>query len=134
MAKSKKNLSNTPRRKRYNRNARLQNAKKWAEQYDGKNIAKGYSNWFGVDLICAITELEMLGYKFKQSYKEQVEKSLIARQKQKENRKRKEVIENYEDDTFYFIAGYTSNGVPFGIKREEMEENEVKIRNDPNNI
>jgi hypothetical protein len=31
---------------------------------------------------------------------------------------------NYEDDTFYFIAGYTSNGVPFGIIREEMEDAE----------
>ena len=31
---------------------------------------------------------------------------------------------NYEDDTFYFIAGYTSNGVPFGITREEMEDAE----------
>lgn len=63
-------------------------------------------------------------YKFKQSYKKQVEQSLIARQKQKESRKRREVEENYEDDTFYFIAGYTSNGVPFGITREEMEDSE----------
>lgn len=124
MAKGKKNPNNTPRRKRYNRNARLQNAHKWAEQYDGKNIAKGYSNWFGVDLLCAITELEMLGYKFKQSYKKQVEQSLMARKKQKENRKRKAMVENYEDGTFYFIAGYTSNGVPFGITRDEMDEDE----------
>lgn len=103
MAKSKKNSSNTPRRKRYNRNARLQNAQKWAEQYKGKNIAKGYSNWFGVDLLCAITELEMLGYKFKLSYKEQIQQSLITRRIQIERRKRKEQIENYEDGTFYFI-------------------------------
>jgi hypothetical protein len=128
MAKGKKNSSNTPRRKRYTRKARLQNAKKWAEQYDGKNIAKGYSNWFGVDLLCAITELEMLGYRFKQSYKKQVEQSLIARKKQKESRKRKELVENYEDDTFYFIAGYTSNGVSFGITRDKMEEDENKPR------
>jgi hypothetical protein len=124
MAKGKKNSNSTPRRKRYNRNARLQNAKKWVEEYNGKNIAKGYSNWFGVELLCAITELEMLGYKFKQSYKEQVQLSLIARQKQKERRKQKELVANYEDDTFYFIAGYTANGVPFGITREEMELNE----------
>lgn len=25
---------------------------------------------------------------------------------------------------FYFVAGYTENGFPFGIKEEEMEENE----------
>jgi hypothetical protein len=75
-----------------------------------KNIAKGYSNWFGVDLLCAINELELLGYKITQSYKEHVNQSLIARQKQKERRKReKEQEEIFDDDgTFYFVAGYTS--------------------------
>lgn len=28
----------------------------------------------------------------------------------------------FGDDTFYFIVGYTSNGVPFGITHEEMKE------------
>ncbi|HET7627384.1 MAG TPA: hypothetical protein VFK44_03250 [Bacillales bacterium] len=28
----------------------------------------------------------------------------------------------FGDDTFHFIAGYTSNGFPFGITHEEMEE------------
>jgi hypothetical protein len=42
------------------------------------------------------------------------------------SRKRKEVAENYEDDTFYFISGYTSNGVPFGVTSEEMEIDEGK--------
>jgi hypothetical protein len=123
LAKNKHNTNNTPRRKRYTRSGRLQNAKKWAEQYNGKNLAKGYSNWFGVDLLCAIVELEMLGYKFKKSYKDQVKQSIAARQKQKELRKReKEQLEDFEDDMFYFIAGYTENGVPFGITREEMED------------
>ena len=42
--------------------------------------------------------------------------------------KRKKIQEVYEenliesDDTFAFIAGYTSGGVPFGITWEEMEE------------
>lgn len=123
MAKKKHNTNNTPRRKRYNRRDRLQNAKKWSEQNNGNNLAKRYSKWFGVDLNCAITELEMLGYKFKQSYKEQVKKSLEARQKQKEKRKRdKEQVEDFGEDMFYFVAGYTENGVPFGLTREEMEE------------
>lgn len=26
------------------------------------------------------------------------------------------------DETFYYIAGYTSNGVPFGITWEEIDE------------
>lgn len=42
--------------------------------------------------------------------------------------KRKKIQEVYEenliesDDTFAFIAGYTSGGVPYGITWEEMEE------------
>jgi hypothetical protein len=123
VAKKKHNISNTPRRKRYSRKDRLQNAKKWMEQYNGKHLAKGYSNWFGVDLICAITELEMLGHKFKQSYKDKVKKSLEARQKHNEIRKQeKEQNEDFEEDLFYFVAGYTENGVPYGLTREEMEK------------
>ncbi|PFO01226.1 hypothetical protein COJ85_17570 [Bacillus sp. AFS076308] len=123
MAKKKHNTNNTPRRKLYNRRDCLQNAKKWAEQNNGNNLAKRYSNWFGVDLYCAIIELKMLVYKFKQSYKEQVKKSLEARQKQKKKWKLdKEQVEDFGEDMFYFVAGYTENGVPFGLTREEMEE------------
>jgi hypothetical protein len=116
MVKSKNKSSSTPRRKRYNRNARLQNAEKWAEQYNGKNIAKGYSNWF----------LNLLGYKLKQSYKDKVNQSLFARQKQKEGRKREKDQEPFYDDfgPFYYIEGYTSNGFPYGVTSEEREGNE----------
>ncbi|MCM3767746.1 hypothetical protein [Neobacillus niacini] len=124
MANKKNNKNNTPRRKRYTRSGRLQNAKKWAEQYNGKNLAKGYSKWFGVDLLCAITELEMLGYQFKQSYKEQVKHSCKAKQKQTDKRKLEnaQMEEDFSDEMFYFIAGYTEGGAPFGITWGEMEE------------
>jgi hypothetical protein len=124
MAKKKNKSSNTPRRKRYNQTARLQNAKKWVEQYNGKNIAKGYSNWFGVDLLCAIKELELLGYKFKQSYKENVKQSLIASQKQRERRKREKEREQFNEgfESFYFIEGFTSNGFPYGVTLDEINE------------
>lgn len=124
MANTKKQQANTPRRKRYNRNTRLQNAKKWAEQYNGENLVKDYSKWFGVNLLCAITELEMLGYQIKQSYKDQIKQSIAAGKKQMENRKQtKELTNDFEDDAFYFIAGYTENRVPFGLTWEEMEGN-----------
>jgi len=123
VAKKKDNANHTPRRKRYSRRDRLQNAKKWVDQYNGKYLAKGYSNWFGVDLLCAIMELEMLGHKFKQSYKDQVKNSLEGRQKQKEKRKQvKEQNEDFGDDMFYFVAGYTENGVQYGLTREEINE------------
>lgn len=121
--KRRKHQTVHPRRKKYSQSARLQNAKKWAEQYHGKNLAKGYSNWFGVDLISAITELEMIGYTFKQSYKDQVKKSLIERQKPKEKRKReREKEQEMNENGFYYIDGYTSNGFPYGITFDEMDE------------
>ena len=47
--------------------------------------------------------------------------------------KRKKTQEDYEgnlfesDETFAFIAGYTSGGVPYGITWEEMNEIEKTI-------
>jgi hypothetical protein len=29
--------------------------------YGGNDIVRGYASWFGIDLLCAITELRMLG-------------------------------------------------------------------------
>ncbi|MBM7653498.1 hypothetical protein [Neobacillus cucumis] len=133
MAKQKHNSKNTPKRKRYNQKNRLQNAKKWIEQYDRNNLAKCYSKWFGVDLVCAITELEMLGYKFEQSYKDQVKRTLESRHKQKEKRKQeKEQVKDEWDNMFYFVAGYTENGFPFGITKEEMEEDKQNITKSKN--
>ncbi|WP_284035593.1 hypothetical protein [Neobacillus sp. 114] len=68
----------------------------------------------------------MLGYQFKQSYKEQVKQFRMSKQKQKEKRKLEnaQMDEDFGDEMFYFIEGYTENGVPFGITREEMEEDE----------
>jgi ribosomal protein L9 len=136
MANKIDNKNSTQRRKRYSRSGRLQNAKKWAEQNNGKNVAKGYSKWFGVDLLCAITELEMLGYQFKQSYIEQVKQSRKAKQIQKEKRKREnaKMEEDFGDETFYFIAGYTENGVPFGLTWGEMEEDDKNIYLDKSTV
>ena len=47
--------------------------------------------------------------------------------------KRKKIQEVYEenliesDDTFAFIAGYTSGGVPYGITWEEMERRDKEF-------
>ena len=63
----------------------------------------------------------------KQSYKDQVKKTLEIRQKQKEKRKQeKEVFSDEWDIMFYFVSGYTENGFPFGLTKEEMEEDEDK--------
>jgi hypothetical protein len=59
MPKKKKHTSQ-PRFHRMKRAARLNSAKAWLTKYDGKNVVRGYRNRYGVDLLCAITELQML--------------------------------------------------------------------------
>lgn len=52
-----------PRVKRMDCSARLQSARPWLKTYNGNNIAAGYRRHFGVDWVCALRELEMLGVK-----------------------------------------------------------------------
>lgn len=136
MAKKKKKQNLGPKRKRMNRKTRLIHAQEWMKKYEGKNIIKGYAKWYGVDLICAMTELEMLGHPISGITKEKTKKSMADRihQKklQKEKRKQKQTFleEEFEFDyDFAFIAGYTEGGAPFGITYEEMEEMEKRERN-----
>ena len=53
--------SNTPKRKRFRKQERLNSATSWITAYEGKSIVSGYSKWFGVDKICAINELKLIG-------------------------------------------------------------------------
>ena len=43
------------------RAARLQSAVTFVRGFRGKDIVRGYTRWFGVDLGCALPELQMLG-------------------------------------------------------------------------
>jgi len=103
---------------------RLQAAKHWISKYEGKNLVKGYSKHFGVNHLCAVRELEMLGYTFGEQYKQQLKYNELQKQreaeKRKEQRKREKTAEEWDDfsdGTFAFIAGYTSGGTPFGVTR-----------------
>ncbi|MBS4535343.1 hypothetical protein GOQ29_06895 [Clostridium sp. D2Q-14] len=90
---------------------------KWIPTYEGKNIVKGYSKWFGVDKVCAITDLELLGYEVDSKYKEQILKQHKAKSKAGEKKKREEEreLDPWQDSNFYFIAGHTSGGAPYEI-------------------
>ena len=101
---------NSPRKKRFKRDQRLQNAKtKWLPTATAKSLPKSYSKWYGVDLICAINELEMLGYKYSEQYKQRVKASIENRAKEKRKRKEKRESEYGlsfgQDEIFSFIAG-----------------------------
>lgn len=122
--------SNTPRRKRMKKESRLSSAKAtgWVGKYQGKNIIKGYSNWYGVDFITAITELRLLGVPIDSAREAEIRATIAARtearKRQREALARKRFDELYADadDTFAYIAGYTPGGVPYGVTWEELGE------------
>lgn len=127
MKSKKKAKSSVPRHKRLDRVSRLQTAKHWIPKYEGSNLLRGYKKHFGVDWECAIRELEMLDIQLSPQYVLQVRQSReaqIRRKQAKKQAKQKETSQYDNDDSddyFYFIAGYTENGFPYGLTWEEQE-------------
>lgn len=113
-------------------------AEKWAAEYDGTpyggDIIKAYRKKFAVDRMKAVAELQLLGVSLT---KEQIDREKAAvkayqelqrakKAKKKRIREQKSmekdnlVFYEEQDDTFYYIAGYTSGGAPYGVTWEEM--------------
>lgn len=113
-------------------------AEKWVAEYDGTpyggDIIKAYRKKFAVDRMKAVAELQMLGVSLT---KEQIDREKAAvkayqdiqrdkkakrkrLREQKRMRKDIPVFHEDQDETFYYIAGYTSGGAPYGITWEEM--------------
>lgn len=121
-------------KKRLKFEERKPKAEKWLLEYnsDRGNLIKAYRKKFAVDRLKAIEELQKLGVKLST---EEIEKERMAVQAYKEcqaakkakRRTQKTKTENtlstVQDDNFYFIAGYTSGGAPYGIIWEEMGMN-----------
>lgn len=74
-----KEKSNTPRRKRMNGQSRLLAAQHWIKSYNGKSLIKGYAKWFGVDKLCAIRELKILGVPISDALEKQITDSVKQR-------------------------------------------------------
>ena len=86
-------------------------------------IIKAYRKHFKVDKLCAVRELGMLGIL---SPERQAEYEAQWRVELKNRQSQKQCDDDYEnpylDNNFFFIAGYTSGGVPYGITwKEEMK-------------
>ncbi len=127
----RKGHSSVPRHKRMARRPRLQAAKHWIPKYTGKNLVRGYAKHFAVDLLCAVKELEMLGYQFDFEYMDQLKKSINDRINQRQQRKMRNQANPKDlpfelDGRFLYIAGYTSGGVPYGVTWEEMVYDRAK--------
>ena len=113
-------------------------AEKWMAAYDGTpyggDIVKAYRKKFAVDRMKAVEELQLLGVSLTKeqidrekaavkAYQE-IQRAKKAKGKRIREQKRMEkdnpLFSEYQDDTFYYIAGYTSGGAPYGITWEEM--------------
>lgn len=117
--------SNTPKRKTLNRTGRLLVGKAWISIYRGKNLTRGYAKHYGVDLLCAIVELRMLGVPVSAVYEEDIKKSIAARaklkQKTRESYGMPDDLIDWEDVDMAFPAGYVDQDTPFGVRWEELE-------------
>jgi len=113
-------------------------AEKLVAEYDGTpyggDIIKAYRKKFAVDHMKAVAELQLLGISLTKeqidrekatvkAYQE-LQKAKKAKKKrireQKKIQKENPVFYEEQDDTFYYIAGYTSGGAPYGVTWEEM--------------
>lgn len=136
--KSKKTKKKVNKRKLMTREERLQATPKWIAKYEKKDIntLRAYKKRYGVSLECAVEELNMCGIHIDPEHVDKLEsrqKKMMEQKKKRIRKKRKEERpeknkktqtindEDYFQD-FYFIAGYTSGGAPFGIRYDEMEE------------
>ena len=110
------------------RNKRLKSAVEWVKTYSGKRIVQGYTKRYGVDKLCAVKELRLIGIEISEEYENQLKQSIEVLKRQRQLRKDKKeqelnpISEFDSDENFAFIAGYTSGGFPYGIMHEEMDE------------
>lgn len=123
------------------RKQRLQSASKWLAEYEGGNVIRSYRKHYAVDWVCAIAELRLLGVQLDAEYVGQLQRT-VQEQLRKNRRKRLEKKwkaatsewvgqHQYSDETHYFIAGHTSNGVPYGLTWEEARKQGLMKRDEP---
>jgi hypothetical protein len=74
-----------------NRERRLVAAVSFLRGFTGKTVVRSYARWFGVDLGCALLELQVLGVRVDPTYVDRVratlrEKERIGRQRNEQQR------------------------------------------------
>ena len=115
-------------KKTLHRDKRLKSAAEWVKTYSGKRIVQGYAKRYGVDKLCAVKELRLIGIEISEEYENQLRQSIEELKEQRQLRKDKNgqelnSLSGFDsDENFAFIAGYTSGGFPYGITHEEMDE------------
>lgn len=98
-------------------------------KFSGKNVVRGYAKWFGVDLLCAVKELSLIGVAVDPAYVAQLKAILACRSSR---RPKPPVADPHSagygvdwDENFAYIAGRTEAGFPYGTTWEELEAGEI---------
>lgn len=107
------------------RQERLREARKWFPEQgftEDSHVVKAYRKKFNVDKDCAMRELCMLHVLSPEKQKSYENQLAAKKRKRQEGRMPKEYINPDQDEYFYFIAGYTSGGVPYGITWEQARK------------
>jgi hypothetical protein len=107
------------------REDRLAKARKWVKGYTGSHIIRDYRKKFTVDPTCAINDMEAIGALSPEqlaNLRKGEEARLFNLAKQREQKSEDDLMDRYpdSDDRFFYIAGYTSGGAPYGVTWEEM--------------
>ena len=116
-----------PRRYNLGRPKRLREAKAWVEKNRGPRVFHRYRKHYRVDALCAVRELLLLGVELDPQLVERVEEEAKSPQKRRAEARAREPLDprgEYGvdwDETFAFIAGFTSGGFPYGTTWEEQE-------------
>ena len=89
---------------------------------------RSYAKWFGVDLVCAVKELSLLGVAVDPAYVAQLKTTFASRR----SRPRQAVPEPQSvgygvdwDENFAYIAGRTDVGFPYGVTWNELADVEA---------
>ena len=131
--KKKKKKKGKAAKRSLPQSVRLERAKKWLETYSGENILKDYRTKLATARMQTLQELQLLGLTFTEEQIAKEKRAVEARRQQELAKKRKRKLRRQEkkqggphpvqmeqDDRFFFIAGYTSGGAPYGVTWEEM--------------
>ncbi len=115
MAKKKRKPSKPERREQ-----RLNKARQWALTYQGSHIVRDYRKRFKLDYTCALEDMRTIGALSPEKY-ENMKQADAIRLRQKREQKalaQEQALHDRfpdSDDTFFFIAGYTPGGAPYGV-------------------
>lgn len=100
---------------------RLQSARTWVFDYQGKKIVRDYRKRYGIGVPRTIKELKSLSVKLDPKYLEGVLFNINRKKLRKKQAAAMVDFDPESNETFACIVGYTSWGFAYGVTWEEME-------------